>query len=408
MFADDTTIFCIGKELEDVIDNLNRASGELHEWCLKNRLTVHPEKTEATIIKANGFTGPLRPILFGETVIKYVTHSVCLGITIDNKLSWTKHHEKVVKSFSSKIKELKRFRYLPKHVQEDIYYKRVIPAVTYCIAIWGTASPSHLEELETLQAKTAKFIFNIKEKCLDEDLLTKAKWKPLSYIYKRRLLTWMHQIYYETCPLPIVVNFTKTTSRPSNPLQFNIPRYKREIGRNSLSPDIMNETINPCNAAEELEFRAKAFEFNERCVFEIVSGKEGASTNTARETEMRKVVIIGDSQLRKIDGEKLSNDRQRVIVKAMPGSKVGKMKNVDIEADSNVVIIHAGTCNIKKQTNPENLADEIVSTLCEVKRKIPKSQVAFSSILKRNDDLELNAKVIKTRKKNYSLADWTL
>ena len=128
------------------------------------------------------------------------------------------------------------------------------------------------------------------------------------------------------------------------------------------------------------------------------TGREGASKNKARETEMRKVVIIGDSQLRKIDGEKLSNDCHRVTVKAMPGSKVGKMKNEDIEADTNVVIIHAGTCNIRKQTNPESLADEIVSTLCEVKRKVPRSQVAFSSILKRNDDLELNAKVIKTNK----------
>ena len=35
-------------------------------------------------------------------------------------------------------------------------------------------------------------------------------------------------------------------------------------------------------------------------------------------------------------------------------------------------------------------------TLRYVKAKLPKAQVAFSSILKRNDDLELNAKVLKT------------
>ena len=62
----------------------------------------------------------------------------------------------------------------------------------------------------------------------------------------------------------------------------------------------------------------------------------------------------------------------------------------------NVVIIHAGTCNIRKQTNPEKLSDEIVSTLKGIKAKLPKAQVAYSSILKRNDDLELNARVLKT------------
>ena len=80
----------------------------------------------------------------------------------------------------------------------------------------------------------------------------------------------------------------------------------------------------------------------------------------------------------------------------MPGAKTSKMKAVNIEKDVNVVIIHAGTCNIRKQTNPEKLADEIVSTLKEVKEKLPKAKIAFSNILKRNDDLQLNARVLKT------------
>lgn len=126
------------------------------------------------------------------------------------------------------------------------------------------------------------------------------------------------------------------------------------------------------------------------------TGKRNVNRRDTKETETRKVFIIGDSQLRKINGEILSRDHHSVNVKAMPGAKIAKMKNANIEDDVNVVIVHAGTCNIRKQTNPENLAEEIVSTLRDVKAKLPKAQVAFSSILKRNDDLELNAKVLKT------------
>ena len=72
-----------------------------------NQLTVHTGKTEAMILKTNGFIGPLRPIMFGNALIKYVADSTCLGIVIDNRLTWTKHHEKVMKSFSAKVKELK-------------------------------------------------------------------------------------------------------------------------------------------------------------------------------------------------------------------------------------------------------------------------------------------------------------
>ena len=111
MFADDTTIYCIAKNVEEVTDKLNKASScsELYEWCMRNQLTVHTGKTEAMILKANGFIGPLRPIMFGNALIKYVTNSTCLGIVIDNRLTWTKHHEKVMKSFSAKVKEFKRF-----------------------------------------------------------------------------------------------------------------------------------------------------------------------------------------------------------------------------------------------------------------------------------------------------------
>ena len=58
MFADDTTMYCIGKNIEDVIDQLNGAARELYEWCRKNQLTVHTGKTEAMIISHKNFTGP--------------------------------------------------------------------------------------------------------------------------------------------------------------------------------------------------------------------------------------------------------------------------------------------------------------------------------------------------------------
>ena len=201
---------------------------------MRNQLTVDTGKTEAMILKANGFIGPLRPIMFGNAMIKYVTNSTCLGSVIDNRLTWTKHHEKVMKSFSAKVKELKRFIYLPRTVQEQIYYKTVITAITYCIAVWGTASDSHMDEPDTLHAKAAKIIYNIKENCSDEEVLQKANWESISYLYKRRLLTWMHQIYYETCPLPITEHFTKKSGRLTNPLQFIVPRYRRDIERTSL------------------------------------------------------------------------------------------------------------------------------------------------------------------------------
>ena len=91
-----------------------------------------------------------------------------------------------------------------------------------------------------------------------------------------------------------------------------------------------------------------------------------------------------------------NNHNHNVTVDAMPGARISRMKSTWINKDTDVVIVHTGTCNIKKQTDPEKLADEIVSMLRDIKSSCPRAQVDFLSIIKRNDDLELNAKVIKT------------
>ena len=77
MFADYSTLYCVGKDVE-VINMMNKAAKELFNWCKKNQLTVHTGKTEAMIISHRDFTGPLRPVWFGTSIISHVTHSTCL------------------------------------------------------------------------------------------------------------------------------------------------------------------------------------------------------------------------------------------------------------------------------------------------------------------------------------------
>lgn len=59
MYADDTTIFCIGDSVDEVIVKLNKALEELVTWCKQNSLVPHPKKCEGMILKRKKFTGPL-------------------------------------------------------------------------------------------------------------------------------------------------------------------------------------------------------------------------------------------------------------------------------------------------------------------------------------------------------------
>ena len=50
MYADDTTVYCVGNTIDQVTTLLNNALEELSEWCLLNTLTPHPMKCKAMIL----------------------------------------------------------------------------------------------------------------------------------------------------------------------------------------------------------------------------------------------------------------------------------------------------------------------------------------------------------------------
>ena len=89
--ANDTTIYCIGRSVDQVTTQLNRALQELSDWCLLNSLIPHPTKCEAMILKRDSFIRPLNPLVLGKVGVNWVTHTRLVGVTIGEKLNWARH-----------------------------------------------------------------------------------------------------------------------------------------------------------------------------------------------------------------------------------------------------------------------------------------------------------------------------
>ena len=66
LFADDTSIYCIGDNVDKIIDSLNLAMEEVLGGCRRNKLTVHSGKTEAMLLMKKAFMGPLKPSSTGK------------------------------------------------------------------------------------------------------------------------------------------------------------------------------------------------------------------------------------------------------------------------------------------------------------------------------------------------------
>ena len=66
------------------------------------------------ILTHKPFCGLLKPVMLGNKVLDFGTETKCLGIIIDNQLSWLSHLELICRSFGQKVNQLKRLKYLIK------------------------------------------------------------------------------------------------------------------------------------------------------------------------------------------------------------------------------------------------------------------------------------------------------
>ena len=84
LYADDTTVHCIGSTVDKACNQLNNALDELNKWCMTNSLTPHSPKCQVTLLHRGAFIGPYSLIIIGNVDVAWVCHARLLGITTDN------------------------------------------------------------------------------------------------------------------------------------------------------------------------------------------------------------------------------------------------------------------------------------------------------------------------------------
>ena len=103
----------------------------------------------------------------------------------------------------------------------------------------------------------------------------------------------------------------------------------------------------------------------------------------------KKILIVGDAQLKRIDENKLSNNSKTVKVTAVGGMRIENLTS-HVEHDKwDNIIVHVGTNNLK-EGNSMKITDKLDKCLTYIQARNPDCQVAYSSIFKRKDNPEFN------------------
>ena len=236
MFADDTTVYTIGKDTDMIISSLQCILSQLHIWCTANRLIAHESKTEAMLISRSVFIGPLPALRYGTKTTKFKSSSKCLGLIIDNKLSWQDHIRNVCNLFNKKIAVLKQIKFLTQNTLESIYFNSIIPSVVYNIVVWGSVYPSLMEDIERIHMKALRIVCKLPMTTSTNEIKKLRQWNPISLYYVKRLLVLTYQSYHSlnTEDLNILISKAKTNYSLRNALNLEVPRPRSEIGRSSF------------------------------------------------------------------------------------------------------------------------------------------------------------------------------
>ena len=84
-----------------------------------------------------------------------------LGVTIDSKLAWSDHYNKISAKANSTLAFLRRNTYAcPQPVKETCYNSFVRPTLEYSSCVWDPHNRNHINQLEKIQKRAARYVTN--------------------------------------------------------------------------------------------------------------------------------------------------------------------------------------------------------------------------------------------------------
>ena len=136
LYADDTEIYTSSNDSVDLINKLNQDLNNVSNWMDENKLRIHPKKSKHMFVGSNyNIKNKVcnLPISINNVSVPRVSNQKCLGVILDEKLSWENHIDMTCKKGGAGIAVIKRVKpFIPKENLQALYNAIVQPYFDYC------------------------------------------------------------------------------------------------------------------------------------------------------------------------------------------------------------------------------------------------------------------------------------
>ena len=197
LFADDTTGYITRSKNVDVGLLVNSDLERIDCWLQANKLSLNLSKTHACHFKLNTrtLTAITQPKV-KKTSIKLSSSVKCLGLHIDDKLTWKHHIEFLTNKLNKSIGVITKIRnYLNTAALKILYYSLIQSNLSYCQEIWSCAYPTVLKPLNIAQKKIVRIIKKVPPRTSTKPIFKELCIRTLEtdIILKRSLLAFKIQ-----------------------------------------------------------------------------------------------------------------------------------------------------------------------------------------------------------------------
>ena len=150
---------------------------------LQNRLQIHPTKTKYMYIGSsydikNKISS--NPILINNIPKPRTGTYTCLGISLDERLTWEKHIDTICAKVGAGIGIMRRMKpFVPLETLKLTYEALVQPYFNYCSPLWDNCGIGLKDKLQKFQNRAARVITGSTYDIRSIDVLDQLGWETL-------------------------------------------------------------------------------------------------------------------------------------------------------------------------------------------------------------------------------------
>jgi len=204
MYADDTHLTYAGDNADNIQLRLKQDLENVHNWLRAKKLTLNMTKTELMLIGSRQRLSTLTEsptFAVNDFQVSQVTTAKSLGVTIDDRLDWSSHIEKVTKKVASGFAVIKRIRHLvPQATSHLIYQAFIQPHFDYCNIVGGNCGITLRNKVQKLQNRAARVLTYSNYDVDAVHLFKLLAWKNLTCLQQIQRATMVYRSLYGLAP----------------------------------------------------------------------------------------------------------------------------------------------------------------------------------------------------------------